>query len=808
MVQVSYPGVYIEEVSSGVHTITSVATSIGAFFGRTSKGKINRATRCLSPADFTRNFGAPHPQSDLAHAVRQFFANGGTDCYVVRLAHNATSASITLRSLAGAGQPVLVATAKAEGEWANTVRLEIDYSTANPHDTFNLRVLQEEGGAVVASESYTNLSMDPTSPRFAPNFVTQSSLLIDLGLDAGMGDPSNPASFINTIGNSFAGFSQSRRGLSNTAATTAGTLNNLITPIAPALPQTNFDISVNGSAYVTVDLTGWVVPANFANMATELADIINNNYLVSLSPIQTVSCAFNNIAGVGRLLSITATSGNTASVRIRRSASNDIAAALMLGVDQGGIEHTRFSNFRPAPTASILRLGDPATPGVLGTVNDVSALTQASITQIDIDGTVIPLNAAPHNLVTTAAGDAWTVNAAGASTVTGDLDGVREKLRIIAGAINANATLPWRAEVWGYHLAVLAKTGTLNAIPATITTGTAAFDNGIIRNNRQYSLGTASSSDFVTGGSGGLDGTAPTVSDYLGNPTDQSGFHALDPVDLFNLMVIPPDAEVITSDHLQLWGPASNYCAQHRAFLLVDAPPTWAGADGRPAVVGNTALISDLNVSVKTHAAVFYPRLVFNDGGIRKTTGASGAIAGLMARIDSTRGVWKAPAGVEADVRDVLGINVRLTDLENGVLNKKAVNCLRVFPNRLVNWGARTLAGDDDFGSEWKYIPVRRLALNIEESLFRGTKWVVFEPNDEPLWAKIRLNINAFMMSLFRQGAFQGTSPKAAFYVKCDKETTTQDDRNKGIVNIEVGFAPLKPAEFVVIKIQQIAGDL
>lgn len=808
MVQVSYPGVYIEEVSSGVHTITSVATSIGAFFGRTTKGKINRATRCLSPADFTRNFGAPHPQSDLAHAVRQFFANGGTDCYVVRLAHNATPASITLRSLAGAGQPVLVATAKAEGEWANTVRLEIDYSTANPHDTFNLRVLQEEGGAVVASESYTNLSMDPTSPRFAPNFVTQSSLLIDLELDAGMGDPSNPASFINTIGNSFAGFSQSRRGLSNTAATTAGTLNNLITPIAPALPQTSFDISVNGSAYVTVDLTGWVVPANFANMATELADIINNNSLVSLSPIQTVSCAFNNIAGVGRLLSITATSGNTASVRIRRSASNDIAAALMLGVDQGGIEHTRFSNFRPAPTASILRLGDPATPGVLGTVNDVSALTQASITQIDIDGTVIPLNAAPHNLVTTAAGDAWTVNAAGASTVTGDLDGVREKLRIIAGAINANATLPWRAEVWGYHLAVLAKTGTLNAIPATITTGTAAFDNGIIRNNRQYSLGTASSSDFVTGGSGGLDGTAPTVSDYLGNPTDQSGFHALDPVDLFNLMVIPPDAEVITSDHLQLWGPASNYCAQHRAFLLVDAPPTWTGADGRPAVVGNTALISDLNVSVKTHAAVFYPRLVFNDGGIRKTTGASGAIAGLMARIDSTRGVWKAPAGVEADVRDVLGINVRLTDLENGVLNKKAVNCLRVFPNGLVNWGARTLAGDDDFGSEWKYIPVRRLALNIEESLFRGTKWVVFEPNDEPLWAKIRLNINAFMMSLFRQGAFQGTSPKAAFYVKCDKETTTQDDRNKGIVNIEVGFAPLKPAEFVVIKIQQIAGDL
>lgn len=504
MVQVSYPGVYIEEVSSGVHTITSVATSIAAFFGRTSKGKINHATRCLSTADFARNFGAPHPQSDLAHAVRHFFANGGTDCYVVRLANNATSAAITLRSLAGATQPVLAATAKAEGEWANTVRLEIDYSTANPHDTFNLRVLQEEGGAVVTTESYTNLSMNPTSPRFAPSFVTQSSALINLSLDAVMGDPANPASFINTIGNSFAGFSQSRRGLSNTAPTAAGTLNDLITPVAPTLPQSHFDISVNGSAFVTVDLTGWTVPANFGTMQTELTDIINNNALATLSPVQTVNCLVNNVAGVGRLITITATSGNTSSVRIRRSSSNDIATALMLGVDQGGLENTRFSNFRPAPTASILRLGDPAAPGTIASLNAISALTQATITQIDIDGTVIPLNVAPNNLVTTAGVDPWTLNAAGASAVTGDNDGVREKLRIIATAINASATLPWRAEVWGYHLAVLAKSGTLNAIPANITTSNAAFNNGIIRNNRQYSLGIASNSAFVTGGSNGL----------------------------------------------------------------------------------------------------------------------------------------------------------------------------------------------------------------------------------------------------------------------------------------------------------------
>ena len=150
-----------------------------------------------------------------------------------------------------------------------------------------------------------------------------------------------------------------------------------------------------------------------------------------------------------------------------------------------------------------------------------------------------------------------------------------------------------------------------------------------------------------------------------------------------------------------------------------------------------------------------------------------------------------------------------MSDAENGQLNPHAVNCLRTLPvYGNVVWGARTLDGDNDRGSEWKYVPVRRMALFLEESLYRGTQWVVFEPNDEPLWAQIRLNIGAFMQGLFRQGAFQGTRRRQAYFVKCDSETTTQADINLGIVNIFVGFAPLKPAEFVVIKIQQIAGDI
>jgi phage tail sheath protein FI len=186
-----------------------------------------------------------------------------------------------------------------------------------------------------------------------------------------------------------------------------------------------------------------------------------------------------------------------------------------------------------------------------------------------------------------------------------------------------------------------------------------------------------------------------------------------------------------------------------------------------------------------------------------------GAVAGVFARTDAQRGVWKAPAGMEATLFGVPAFSVALNDGENGELNPLGINCLRTFPGSgQVVWGTRTRVGDDRLASEWKYIPIRRLTLFLEESLYRGTQWVVFEPNDEPLWAKIRLNLRAFMNGLFRQGAFQGSTPDQAFFVKCDNETTTQADRNLGIVNIEVGFAPLKPAEFVVIKIQQIAGEL
>jgi phage tail sheath protein FI len=303
-----------------------------------------------------------------------------------------------------------------------------------------------------------------------------------------------------------------------------------------------------------------------------------------------------------------------------------------------------------------------------------------------------------------------------------------------------------------------------------------------------------------------------TEDDFMGSPNNKTGLFALEKADLFNLLCIPPDTREGDTP-VEVYQKAMGYCKERRAMLIVDSPATWsANADtaAATAVAGLSGL--GLNGPAARNAALFFPRIKKSDpmrDGQIDTFVPCGAIAGIFARTDATRGVWKAPAGLDAALNGIAGLQVNLSDPENGQLNPLGINSLRTFPaaGRVV-WGARTLRGADSIGDEYKYIPVRRLALFIEETLYRSTQWVVFEPNDEPLWAQIRLNLGAFMQNLFRQGAFQGKSPRDAYFVKCDSETTIQNDIDLGIVNIVVGFAPLKPAEFVIIKIQQIAGQI
>lgn len=309
--------------------------------------------------------------------------------------------------------------------------------------------------------------------------------------------------------------------------------------------------------------------------------------------------------------------------------------------------------------------------------------------------------------------------------------------------------------------------------------------------------------EFLDGGEDG-DVLNPITAEFMAaaNPDapddggPRGGIYLLTRVDLFNLLCVPG---LTDRDNLAI---LADFCHTHRAFLIADAAEEITNPDRVEPVPGDDGI----------NAAIYYPWIRMSDPrleGRLRMFPPSGAVAGIYARTDATRGVWKAPAGIDASISGARGLKKDLIDRESGTLNQNGVNALRNFQiYGPVVWGARTCRGNDEIGSEWKYVPVRRTALFIEETLFRSLKWVVFEPNDEPLWAQIRLNVGAFMHDQFRKGAFQGSTPRDAYFVKCDRQTTTQSDINLGIVNIVVGFAPLKPAEFVIVKLQQMAGQI
>ncbi|MDM0045747.1 phage tail sheath subtilisin-like domain-containing protein [Variovorax dokdonensis] len=317
----------------------------------------------------------------------------------------------------------------------------------------------------------------------------------------------------------------------------------------------------------------------------------------------------------------------------------------------------------------------------------------------------------------------------------------------------------------------------------------------------------------------GSDGAVLDAADLLGDAVAGTGLHALDRPDVaFNLLCIPPlarDANVVPSDYVPppqgVIDAAFALCVRRRAFLIVDPDPRWAASASRAvdrAVDGSAALRQA--GSAGRNAALYFPCLRLPDP-LREdrvdTFVPCGAVAGVIARTDATRGVWKAPAGMEAELVGVQDLQVQLGDSASERLNPLGINCLRVLGagQRLV-WGARTLRGADELADEYKYVPVRRLALFIEQSIESGIRWAVFEPNDEPLWATLRLSVGNFLGGLFRKGAFAGSTEDEAFFVRCDATTITPADQSLGLANVVVGFAPLKPAEFVIVRVVVRAG--
>lgn len=334
---------------------------------------------------------------------------------------------------------------------------------------------------------------------------------------------------------------------------------------------------------------------------------------------------------------------------------------------------------------------------------------------------------------------------------------------------------------------------------------------GARANVQQYAMNTAAPAGFQSAATAGvaedlsLLSSAQQAAQFRGNRNARTGIYALEDVDIFNILVIPEASDLNNgnvADMSSVISPAIAYCEEQRAFLLIDPPANVNSVEEA------TEWLDDVAGAGLRHrnTAAYYPRVQVpdpnNDNRLR-TIAPSGSVAGVYARRDAEAGIWTAAAGITASLRNVISFNHNLTNNEIGQLNPVGLNCLRnagISGN--IIWGARTLRGANELASEWTYVPVRRTALFIEESLFRGLQWTLFMPNDEPLWSEIRIAVTRFMQGLFRQGAFQGSSPDEAFFVKCDAETTTQADIDAGVVNILVGMAPLKPAEFVVVSFQ------
>ena len=703
--------------------------------------------------------------------MRLFFLNGGTDCWVLRIAHNAAASSVTLRNESNPADDALILTAKDKGLDGENIRAVVTYGGTLPEATFNLELyaweLQRGQRVKTRREVWKNLSMDTTSSSFAPTFLTQNSKLVDATL------PGVQAALTQ-------GVSRSGRPVPHTGA--PGTFRTAWAALigTAATARNRFFLNIDGSGFIPVDLNTPpldvaampAVPTIQTDLANEIRTRIITQFAANGIPGLTLNVAFvlgpppsPSFIGPTQTTLLQISSLTNGDVFIRPAGASDLAVPLMLGAEQGGVEIASHAARRPAPSGITLRGSDPTVWLALANLQQ-QAWTDITLDQAQLlpavgnIAAVIPLvdlvTPLPNDLVTTTPTDLFYRDA-NAGSPNGNNDGIREKLSRIMKAINDRAAsdplFRWSAQVAGTRLTILPTENVddnyVLLVPPFASTGFGIAN--FLSNVKVYTLGAGG---FNIGarqlaGATGSDGTPPIAADY------DAAYLIIDKeVDLFNLMILPPVANAVVQVEA-VYGNASAYCQSRRAFLLMDRPATWTSP--QTATAGLATLRTGL---VKDYSAVFYPRITIDERGLKQNIGPAGALAGLFARTDSTRGVWKAPAGTEADLRGIVGLEETLSDRENGILNPRAINTLRIFPSGIVNWGARTNYGDDDTPHDYKYIPVRRFALFIEESLYRGLKWVVSNPTTSLFGRKSGLMSGLSCTTCFGKGPSRGAPPE------------------------------------------------
>ncbi|RKG56008.1 hypothetical protein D7X30_26100 [Corallococcus sp. AB011P] len=762
-----HPGVYVEEISAGARPIEGVGTSTAAFVGRTARGIPALAQFVTGFADYERAFGGHEPGEAglVAQAVEAFFDSGGRRAYVVRVLPSDAVGGVSapLASRAGGSLSALTFLARGAGEWSDYLRVNVSDSINFPSEAFRVEVTWTEAGATRRLEAFEDVRMDPSSEDYVGDRINDISRYIRVRDEFQVALAARAPGAVLVPGVpprlKAAVLASTKYSLYDGGKLQVSTWDEA----QPDLPRTVLDVpitqalvvaAVPGAAFVNgrVQLTATELKA-FLSQAVTAAGL-TNTFVISGTDSPEISLK----VATGPTLTIPKPAGATydldpedAKVTVGPPGATTVVPIPILAANAGAVTPAELNHSLSVALAG--RVASVVTDAQGNTV--ITGLATAAGTS---------------TLSLSATGFTGTAAAGTAGMGAESFDGLQLSI-----SETLQPTVPTMLRQLGF--APRAR-GYSDDSPA----------NPVVRPAAVTNLRLLGGDD----GAGLLD-----TSDFAGDAKLRTGLHALDTEDV-NIVALPGKNEV------SFIAVGVAYCDNRGdCFFLADGP---GGVDKDFAVVPDDAkqFVEGLPSRSK-NSAMFYPWIRVADpvGVGRNPTRLvppSGHVAGLFARTDTTRGVWKAPAGIEASLANALGLQYPVIDAEQDLLNPVSLNCLRQFPGvGLVSWGSRTLGPEP----EWRYIPVRRTALFLKESLRRGLMWAVFEPNDEELWGRIRVAIESFMLGLFRQGAFQGSTPEEAFSVVCDRSTNPQENVDAGIVTAQVAFAPLKPAEFVVIEISQ-----
>lgn len=675
------PGIYVEEKKPALQPIEGVSTSVGAFIGVAQRGPVNKARLVTSLSEFVRIFGGPIPVTQeryLYYAVRHFFAEGGTKCYVVRVTgYSDVNDAVSLQAVSAHKEfsampingttavPAFRVSAINEGMWGEKLRVQVE-----PASRFSVLLAED-----IPAGNVSQLTLRYTQD------VQVGTVLYAVEQVTGMVTSVNATT--NTI--------EFRPGL--TAETESFTT----------------DIPVGA----TVFSPDW----KFQSVAAETAKV----------PISTVPTSIK-LATILNLRGEPLKAGDLLNFAITNPVT--VVAKKIVEKPVGG------------------------ETGILVQFDEVTVPPRVTESPTGLDHTHVKVYARDFDIIVK---DTTDTEKDGGETV---------ETHLHLSLIDTN-----RRDYLNVRLGP--DSGASNYIAANETVGA----NGAIVPFTAFVQ--------LNGGDDGLTGTpAFNADDIIGSELTGTGLFALDTIKDASILVIPNASDEVARA-------AIAYCEKRKdLFFVMDLPSDKTD----PA-----AYVAD---KASSYAAIYYPWITDDDPFTGKplTLPPSGAVAGSYAQTDVSRGVHKAPAGVENGyLNSATGIQRIVGKGETDILYPKKINVIRKFPEGILIWGTRTLSAEP----AWRYVNVRRLFMFLESSLERGLQWVVFEPNDFTLWKNITRNVSAFLRVQWQEGKLVGAKEEEAFFVRCDETTNTPDTINVGQVITEIGIAPSKSAEFVVFRFKQ-----